>query len=238
MSAVRGALLGAVLLLGLNAHAAPPKAKKKTPAPDAGVAVDAGQARTEFEWSVPDVLEVVPVDGEMESMGIPVRASAVRTKLKGEPLVQHFAKLFRDAGFLTVPPKELIQLRGLPQITGYDPDTRISYTAMFQANPDGTTTVILTEADLAAQKPPSKDESLPLPEDAKSVVRAKMESSQVLSFQTREKPDALLARFKAWAESAGMAETEPGHYEKGDGFVEVHAVDSNGITRVSVVDHR
>lgn len=208
-------LLVAGLVAAAAVTVAAPKKDKHAARADGGVtavkakAPDAGFTFEPFAWDVPDIIEVVDVQGEMSSAGIPVYASAVRTAAHGPELVMHIFNSFKRAGLFIPVPAEMTQIAKLPQITGYDTIRQVGYTAMFQPNHDGTTTLILTEADLGYRLRTGmlpEDTRVPLPPDAKRVVRSSVEGAEVLSFATSLKAPKLTALYAAYAKQRGYTQ--------------------------------
>lgn len=145
---------------------------------------------------LPGVVAEVPMHGGQETMGIPVQARAVRTTLKPLEAFAWVHQRFKDAQLYIPPESTTPQLHGAPQITGYDHPSRRSYTAIFLANPDHTTTVIAGTADLRA-KPKASTGDLPVAPGASSLVTTSSESGRAVTYQVplaREQVDAFYVK--------------------------------------------
>ena len=145
-------------------------------------AAQAGDLMDPFA-GLPEVIEAVPIAGELSSMGVPVLAKTVRTRLKPEQAQRWVAASFRKADLYIPKPEAQFQLQGAPQLTGYDPKARRSYTAIFKQNADGTTTVVMGTADVS-QSQGSKRPALSLPvfPGAAQAVEAQQEGGSSLSY--------------------------------------------------------
>ncbi len=130
----------------------------------------------------PDVIEKVPISSELQSMGVPVLAKAVRTKLSPEQSQRWIAASFRKEELYIPPPDGQFQLKGAPQLTGYDPKARRTYTAIFKANADGTTTVVLGTADVSQAMVPRPQPTLPVFPGATRVVESAQEGGAAVSY--------------------------------------------------------
>src|SRR5688572_771412 len=100
-------------------------------APDGG-----GISPSKFKFEVPGAIDAADVPGMLQANGLPLKLRAVRSKLSLQELTDHFTAAFEKAG-LYLPPPEDITAPG-PHVTGYDPKSHISYTALFQPNADKT----------------------------------------------------------------------------------------------------
>ncbi len=107
---------------------------------------EASAQRLPFTWDVPKVIEEIEVPGLMRADGIPVKLRSVKSAERPEVILQHLVDRFEAWGFY-IPPKRTQWLRE-PQLTALDTERLISYTFIIQTNPDGTTTVVLGEANL------------------------------------------------------------------------------------------
>jgi hypothetical protein len=98
---------------------------------------------------MPNVELVAPVSGKLESLNTPVEARAYRLKMKPAEAWDWVFKSFVRHNLFIPAAENRGELVGAPQLTGYDHHTRQSYTAIFKANADGTTTLIAGKADLS-----------------------------------------------------------------------------------------
>jgi hypothetical protein len=166
-------------------------------------------------WAVPKPLEVVEVPGRTEALGLPVSIHAVRSAEKVEALESHFRRQFQEAGLFLPPPGQVVPMSNEAQVTGLDPDTYIAYTVFFQPNPDGTTTVILTEAFLAERNRQPKDAFAPVMPGARAVLQTHTEGSSVLQYSVKASREAVLKFHTQALTSAGYREVSPGVFKRG-----------------------
>jgi hypothetical protein len=178
-----------------------------------------------FEWVVPGALEDVAMAGEAESLGVPVRAHAVRSKERIEPLYLHFLKSFRAAGLYVPPPPSQFHMAGGLSLTAIDDERMISYTVIFQPNADRTTTVILGEANLAARKPQGLQagDALPVPPSATGVIRSRSEGTTQLTFRMKGAPEEAAGFYRQALGAHGFKEVEPAVFSAGSRRVQVLA---------------
>ncbi|MFL5352208.1 hypothetical protein [Archangium sp.] len=201
------ALLCLCLLVGLRAAAAEPPARV-----------------VPRVWAVPRVLEAIDVPGRTEALGMPVSMHAVRSGEKVEALELHFRRQFQEAGLFLPPPQDVVPLTREVQVTGLDPDTYIAYTVFLQPNPDGTTTVILTEAFLAERRRMEKEDAFaPVMPGAHGVLQTRTESTAVLQYSVKAGPEEA-HRFHVQALAReGYREVEPGVFQHGADVLRVRA---------------
>ena len=212
----------AVLLcvgLGLAAHAA---------APDAGV-------REPFRWDIPGGLERIEVPGEQHAMGIPMKLHAVRSSRSLQELHAHFLQAFARAGLYVPPPGDVKLPLSDPSLTALDPEKEVSYTIIFQSNPDGTVTCVLGEAHLGRRKPPG-DFFAPLHPGARAPIQTAGEGMRTLNYETPAPLAEVLAFYRQTLTRQGFKEVDPLTFRKGQTLWKVQAQRGEGITRVLVVD--
>ncbi|MBL0695097.1 hypothetical protein [Comamonas sp. JC664] len=187
MHGLRGLLVGVLVLVGLEAQA----------------------QRLPFTWDVPKVVAVVDVPGTIISEGVPVRMSAVLSKEKPEVIGQHLVARFQ-AWELHVPKQDLQpQLLRETMITALDTKLFISYTAILQANPDGTTTVYMGEANLGQGRLQSQSSVAPVFPGASDVLNAEAESSRTVTYTVSVKQPEVEAFYRDELGKAGFREEEP-----------------------------
>jgi hypothetical protein len=181
------------------------------------VVLSAGEAaaqRLPFSWDVPKVIETVEVPGIMRADGIPVKLRSVKSAERPEVILQHLVDRFEAAGFFI--PNKRSQWLKEPQLTALDTERLISYTFVIQPNPDGSTTVVLGEANLALWE----QEVLtiaPVHPDAVDVMNTDVEVARTLSYRvpaSRSTPD-ITGFYRKQLAQLGYAETEPNVYRKG-----------------------
>jgi hypothetical protein len=172
-----------------------------------------------FAWPTPDLIEAVDVQGPMSAEGIPLRLHAVKLKHTLEELAPLYLRAFKQAGFYVPPREHQVDLYRDPSLTALDTRKFISYTAIFQKNPDGTTTVILGEANLAQAKPSPSPPGLPMFEGASHVSNVHSEGSLVVSYDAAANPDAVRAFYREQLGKLGFASSAPASgdvFRKGD----------------------
>ncbi|NVJ00222.1 hypothetical protein HV824_19120 [Myxococcus sp. AM009] len=173
------------------------------------MAVDARAQRLPFTWDVPKVVAVVDVPGTVISEGVPVRMSAVLSAEKPEVIGQHLVSRFQ-AWELHVPKPTLQpQLLRETMITALDTKLFISYTAILQANPDGTTTVFMGEANLAQGRRQPQSSVAPMFPGASDSMKAETESSRTLTYSVEARQAEVEAFYRTELGNAGFREEEP-----------------------------
>lgn len=185
-------------------------------APDAGV-----PAR--FSWDVPGQLTAVPVGGQLEAGGLPLKVYMARSKLGLDELVLHYARRFREAGYY-LPMRRLGPLPGLklPRVVALDVESRVSYLVYGWPEADGTTTLVLGAADLGAQRP-SGGGRLPAFPGAKGVVTFSLEYADALAFNAAATEAEVIDFYRAVLPPAGWVEREAGVFVRGGRAVRVLA---------------
>ena len=178
------ALPARVLLLALvlaSPVLAQPKSRAPASVPDAGTRPEPPR----FAWPKLQVLEHVESNAIVEAGGVPVALRAVHVRESARELVQRFADAFRAGGLYVPPGKEQPQLaNNAAMLTALDPRRRITYTVILMAQPDGTTTLYLGEANHAlARAPGAENDFAPMPPGAQGALRVSAEGSRTLSFQ-------------------------------------------------------
>ncbi|MFP2933728.1 hypothetical protein ACLESO_53055, partial [Pyxidicoccus sp. 3LG] len=141
-------------------------------------------AAPRFAWPRLRVLEHVEASEIVEAGGVPVALRALRVKERPAELVQRFADAFRDGGLYVPPGREQPQFAsGAAMLTAVDARRRITYTAIIQPAPDGTTTLYLGEANhMLRREPIAAGDFAPLPPGASQVLRVAGESSRTMAF--------------------------------------------------------
>lgn len=173
---------------------------------------EASAQRLPFTWDVPKVVEEIEVPGVMRAGGIPVKLRSVKSTERPEVILQHLVDRFQAWGFY-IPPKRTQWLRE-PQLTALDTDRLISYTFVIQTNPDGTTTVVLGEANLrdrTKKTPPFA----PVFPGAKEVMTSDLEVARSVTYllSVKASPD-VDGFYKKELGQQGYAQLEPGVYRK------------------------
>jgi hypothetical protein len=187
------------------------------------VLLSAGEAsaqRLPFTWDVPKVIETIEVPGTMKANGIPVKLRSVKSAERPEVILQHMVDRFEQWGFYI--PAKRSQWFQEPQLTALDTERLISYTFIIQTNPDGSTTVVLGEANLGLWQ---KDLSTiaPVFPGAREVMNNDLEVARTLSYQVpapNSTPD-VEGFYRGLLTKEGYTEAEPHIYRKGTDEMQV-----------------
>lgn len=190
-----------------------------------------------FTWDVPEVIEDVPVGRAPSSDGRPMRLRAVRSRWSAEKLRKKLGEDFLRAGLYI--PRDQPQNQPLPYVAAIDGRRMISYSALFQVNRDGTTTLILGEVDLEARVVSTP--TAPIFPGALEVVSSDVEAMRSVTFRTRAAPKEVQAFYREVLGKAGYQDSGNGTWERGaerttvvargpdkDGFVHVVVMTTAG----------
>ena len=200
-----------------------------------GLAADGG-IKDPFA-GMPEVVSTVPVVGEMSSMGIPVMARAVRTRLKPELAQRWIVGSFRRNNLYIPPARGQYQLQGAPQVTGYDPVALRTYTAIFKENADGSTTLICGTADVSRDDWATAKASLPVLPAAMKVLESRLETALSVSYLVRASEAEVRSFYGEVLGSTGWAAVEDAHgWAKGGQLITLEqTLADEGLLRVVVV---
>ncbi len=172
-------------------------------------AAPAWAQRANFTWDIPKTVSVVDVPGQVDANGVPVKLLAVRSKEKAQTILQSVVDRFLSWGFVVPEAYKQPQLLREPMVTGLDTRNFISYTAILQVNPDGTTTVFLGEANLGAAKAP-KPAGLPVIPGGAGVLTSETEGARTVSFSVAGKTVSdVEAFYRETFTQAGYKEIQP-----------------------------
>lgn len=166
-----------------------------------------------FTWDVPEVLEDVPVGRAPSSNGRPMRLRAVRSRWGAEKLLKKLAEDFLRAGLYIPPPHDQPQNQPLPYVAAIDGRRMISYSAFFQVNRDGTTTLILGEVDLEARV--AATPAAPVFPGAVEVVSSDVEAMRSVTFRAKASPKEVQAFYREVLGKEGYQDAGGGTYERG-----------------------
>jgi hypothetical protein len=185
---------------------------------------------------VPKALSRTEVPKGLQALGIPVQLSAVLSRETLSNLEQHYRDAFRRAG-LFVPEKGQIDDVGpLPQVTGLDVESQTSYSVLFQANRDGTTTVIIGRAGLHAAQEPEGPFAPVFPGGTAPLV-ADLEAGKTLTYSTPAPAAEVLAFYKDTLRRSGFQSTGDNAWTRGAVALQVWATPRESGTAVVVVRH-
>ncbi len=155
-----------------------------------------------------------------------MRLRQIRVKEKPEQLVQLFVDTFYAAGLWVPLGDQQPRLSQLTMLTAYDPRRRVSFTVMFQPNPDGTTTLILGESHLATKERLQAQTPVPVYPGAEDPVTVHQEGADLLTYRVLATEPELLGFYaKALGEAGYSAgpEPQPGLFVRGREQVEVRS---------------
>ncbi|QRK11813.1 hypothetical protein JQX13_18180 [Archangium violaceum] len=197
-----------------------------------GVGVASAQ-QPGFTWDVPRVLESVAVPGVMRADGIPVKLRSVKSAEKPQVILQHLVRTFEAAGFYIPPDKHRTQRFAEPQLTALDTDRLISYTFVLQPNPDGTTTVLLGEANLGMAR---REQSAfaPVFPGGTDLMQSEMEGARTMTYLAEAEPEKVRDFYLSALGSAGYSEDSSGTWRRGSEELRV-AVRPVKVGRVAVI---
>ncbi|HEX8821661.1 MAG TPA: hypothetical protein VF794_17180 [Archangium sp.] len=170
--------------------------------------------RPTFTWDVPRVLESVDVPGVMRANGVPVKLRSVKSAERPEIILQHLVDRFEAAGFYIPPDAHRTQRLAEPQLTALDTDRLISYTFFLQPNPDGTTTVVMGEANLGKARK-EQDTFAPIFPGGTDVMRSDMEGARSLAYTVVAEPAKVGEFYLTELRAAGFTEEAQGTWRRG-----------------------
>ncbi len=173
----------------------------------------ASAQRPTFTWDVPRVLESVDVPGVMRADGIPVKLRSVKSAEKPQVILQHLVSSFEAAGFYIPPDKHRTQWLAEPQLTALDTQRLISYTFFLQPNADGTTTVLLGEANLSLSRR-EQAAFAPVFPGAADLMQSDMEGARMLSYTVAADPAKVADFYLAELRASGFSEGESGTWRR------------------------
>lgn len=166
-----------------------------------------------FTWDVPEVIDDVPVGNTPSAGGRPMKLRAVRSRLGWEKLLKKLGEDFLRAGLWIPPQSAQPQNLALPYISAIDGRRMISYSVLFQLNPDGTTTLILGEVDLEARV--SAVPAAPLFPGAQGVMTSDVEAMRSVTYRAKAQPQEVLAFYREVLGKAGYRDAGGGTFERG-----------------------
>ena len=167
------------------------------------------QPRPSFTWDVPRVLESVEVPGVLRADGIPVKLRSVKSAERPQVILQHLVDRFAQAGFYIPPDSHRTQWLREPQLTALDTERLISYTFVLQSNPDGTTTVVLGEANLGEARR-AQSAFAPLFPGATDLMQSEMEDGRSMTYLVAAEPSKVRAFYAEQLRGAGYHEDTDG----------------------------
>lgn len=228
------------------ASKAPARAPKaaKAPAKKAGAAKQAApepepeppsRLPQVYRWRVPGMVAWVDSAGVQVTNGVPMVLQMARSTWTVDALAQHFADEFEAANLYI--PTDVVQFSPLqePFLTAFDPERSISYTVVFQENPDRTTTVVLGTADMAQYDPlgQSKLDWAPVMPGAEDLMRTDMEGAQAAVYSVQATEAAVRDFYRKELRAAGWREeeAEPGLFRRPGEALRVYSQQEPGEPR-------
>lgn len=166
-----------------------------------------------FTWDVPRVLESVEMPGVMRADGIPVKLRSVKSAEKPQVILQHLVDRFEAAGFYIPPDKHRTQWLAEPQLTALDTERLISYTFALQPNPDGTTTVVLGEANLGMARR-ERAAFAPVFPGGTDLMQSEMEGARTMTYLAAAAPEKVRDFYLAELRGAGFTEVSSGTWRR------------------------
>lgn len=204
------------------------------------LSADGGTGLVDPFRDLPEVTAMVPIAGELQSMSVPVMARAVKTKLSVELAQRWVVGSFRRHGLYIPPPEKQFQLQGAPQLTGYDPVARRTYTALFKDNGDGTATVVCGTADVSkddwAKPVLAQGPGLPTLPAAQQVVESKLEGALSVSYLVQATEAEVWSFYGEVLGSAGWAKGDDGWTKAGRQIQVQQTKGEGGKQRVVVLE--
>jgi hypothetical protein len=179
-------------------------------------------------------MDDVPVGGTPVAGGRPMKLRAVRSRWAAEPLLRKLSDDFLRAGLFIPPPQDQPQVLPLPYLAAIDGRRMISYSAFFQVNRDGSTTVILGEVNLEARA----DVKAPAPAfpGALDAVSSDVEGMRALSFRAKATAAEVLAFYRDVLGRQGYADGGGGRFDRGTEHLSVVTMPGDdGLLRVLVM---
>jgi hypothetical protein len=185
-------------------------------------------------FTVPGAISELRAHGEDVVQGVPMRMHAVLSSWQLQPLLQHFADTFLEANLYLPPVKSQPRWLREPQLTALDVNRQISYTVIFQPHKDGTTTVILGEADLARRTP--ADVGLPVFPGVRGAMQSRSESGRMVSYVAAATSAEVSDYYRTTLIAAGWAPADSGVFVKSGMRLEVSVSAEPQGTAVRLVE--
>ncbi len=203
--------------------------------PDAGVP-DAGvRPAAPFSWDVPGLITMVPVGERLESGGLPLMVFAARSKWKLGELMAHYEQRFQKAGYFLPPRLKALNPIKLPKLVALDEEKMINFLVWGWPEKDGTTTLMLTAADLGHRRPVETN-GLPLFPGAKNATVFNVEIATAVSFQVKATEAEVIDFYRSVLPSGGWKEREPGIFVRAGRAVQVMAKKDGDALSVVVLE--
>jgi hypothetical protein len=197
---------------------------------------DAGQPPRVIRFEVPHVIEQAAVPERLFAADFPVTVHAVKTSESPESLVHFFDVEFTRAGLFRMPQAQLPEPMRSLSLTGLDTSTLISYTVIFQPNPDHTTTAIISETYMAEHQPRAgTPEIAALFPGATQVIRSSSEALKTLGYRAPAPPIEVAQFYRDVLPKAGYREVEPSVFVRPHERLQIIARPDEKGSRVTVL---
>jgi hypothetical protein len=196
------------------------------------LAVGGSASAADFKWEIPDVVADVDVPGTMIATGVPVKLRAVISKRHYDDVAAEVVKSFQKQGLYIAPDSHQPQIVKEPQLTGLDPVKMITYTVVLQPNKDGTTTVILGEANIGKiQRGPPADFA-PMFPGARNVIHTDVEAMKTVMYDVPASRAEVEAFYKESLQKAGYVRDPLGSFRRGREELMIQVATQDGKTTV------
>ncbi len=189
---------------------------------DAGTSV-----KPPFRWNVPQVVESVPVSGELRSMGIPVRAHAFKSKADETTLMLDLVKAFKQQGLWIPPHSAQFHMPGINSLTAIDDTRMITYTVIFLPQSDGTN-VIIGEADHTRATKEGEPDFAPVMPGAQAVTRSSSEGLEQMTYSVKAKRADAESFYREVLTRAGYRELEAGVFGRSSDSIRILLAEEEG----------
>ena len=205
------------------------------------LAASAASAQARFEWPKVPVIEAAPAAQIVHVRGVPVQLVALKVKEDAHRLLQTYADAFYAAHLYLAPDKDQLQLAaGGAMLTALDPATNITYTVILKPRPDGTTTVILGEANFARRDPTKETDFAPIFPGATGVVRSSQEANEVIAFSAHAAAREIEGFYRTVLPTLGYRQDpkDSSVWQRGSDRVQLTTAPNQDVTSVVLVLHK
>lgn len=185
---------------------------------------------------LPEVVQAVPIAGQLESMKVPVLARAVHTKLTPQLAQRWVVGSFRRHHLYIPPGDRQFQIQGAPSVTGYDPVNFRTYTAIFKENADGSTTLVLGTADVSKDDWRQATASLPVFPAAQQVLESQLEGARSVAYTVKATEAEVVSFYGDVLGAAGWARNDDGWKKDARQLVVQQTPIDQGRRRVVVLE--
>ena len=187
-------------------------------------------------WDVPHALAEARVPEVMFASDYPVTMRAVKSTEKLEALIRFFVFSFEKAGLYLPPASDMPDAVRHSSLTALDTHSLISYTVIFQPNPDRTTTVFISETYLNERRPASAAPATftAIFPGARSPIVTASEGTRTLSYFADAAPAEVDGFYREVLLTSGYQQQEPGVFTRGGEELRVLASQEGAKAHVTV----